>query len=91
LKYQKTLGIKTPEFNDESVVVFKNKGTIHVKSEAATIESIQLYDIKGSLLFEKTEINANETNIESSKFANQVLIVKIASSNKKVVIKKIVN
>lgn len=91
LKYQKTLGIKTPEFNDESVVVFKNKGTIYVKSETATIESIQLFDIKGSLLFEKTEINANETNIESSKFANQVLIVKIASSNKKVVIKKIVN
>lgn len=91
LKYQKTLGIKTPDFNENSIVVYKNKGTIHIKSEAETIESIQLFDIKGSLVFEKTKINANETSVESSKFAHQVLIVKITSSNKKTVSKKIVN
>lgn len=91
LKYQKTLGIKTPEFNENNVVVFKNKGIIYVKSPSEKIESIQLFDIKGDLLFEKTKVNANETNIESSKFSNQVLIIKITSSNKKVVSKKIVN
>lgn len=71
--------------------MYKNKGTIHIKSEAENIESVQIYDIKGSLLFEKTKVNANETNIESSKFANQVLIVQITSEDKKVVKKKVVN
>jgi PQQ-dependent dehydrogenase (s-GDH family) len=91
LKYQKTLGIIAPEFNENSIVVYKNKGTIHIKSEAEPIESVKIYDIKGSLLFEKTKVNANETNIESSKFAHQVLIVQITSEDKKVVKKKVVN
>jgi PQQ-dependent dehydrogenase (s-GDH family) len=91
LKYQKTLGIAAPEFNDNSVIIFKNNGIIHIKSEVDTIDSVQLFDIKGTLLFEKMKVNANETTIESSKFTNQVLIAKIASSKKKVVSKKIVN
>ena len=91
LKYQKTLGVHAPLFNENNVSVFKNKGTIYIKSQVSNIDSIQLYDIKGSLLFEKMNINSNATYIESSKFINQVLIVKIASSDKKVVSKKIVN
>lgn len=91
LKYQKTLGINIPVFNENSVTIFKNKGTIHVKSEVSAIDNVQLFDIKGSLLFEKTKLNTKETTIESSKFTNQVLIVKITSNTKKTVTKKIVN
>lgn len=91
LKYQKTLGINKPVFNENSVTVYKNKGTIHIKSEAETIDNVQLFDIKGSLLFEKTKLNTKETTIESSKFSNQVLIVKITSSDKEIVSKKILN
>lgn len=91
LKYQKTLGISNPVFDEKSVIVYKNKGTIHIKSESETIENVQLFDIKGSLLFEKKKLNTKETNMESSKFTNQVLIVKITSTDKKIVSKKIAN
>jgi PQQ-dependent dehydrogenase (s-GDH family) len=91
LKYQKTLGIDNPILNENSVTVYKNKGTIHIKSEAENIDNVQLFDIRGSLLFEKTKLNAPETTIESSKFSNQVLVVKIISVDKKIVSKKIVN
>ncbi|HEY6142101.1 MAG TPA: glucose/sorbosone family PQQ-dependent dehydrogenase, partial [Flavobacterium sp.] len=91
LKYQKTLGIDAPSSNEDSIVIYKNKGVIHIKSDIDTIENVKLYDIKGALLFEKTKVNAKETAIESSKYANQILIVKITSNNKKVVTKKIAN
>ena len=91
LKYQKTLGVTTPALDDNSIVVYKNYGIINIKSNGSSIDSVKLYDIRGRLLEEKTKVNANETSIESSKYTNQVLIVKIASSDNKVVSKKIIN
>jgi hypothetical protein len=91
LKYQKTLGISTPNFDENSVVVYKNYGKISIKSNGSSIDNVKLFDIGGRLLLEKTKVNANETSIEISKFANQVLIIKITSDDKSMVSKKIVN
>ena len=91
LKYQKTLGIATATFDENSVVVFQNQGKINIKLNDSSIDNVKLYDIRGRLLVEKTKVNANETSIESSKYANQVLIVKITSTDDKVLSKKIVN
>lgn len=91
LKYQKTLGTNTLLFDENSIVVYKNDEVISIKSNGTAIENVKLFDIRGRLLFEKTKVNANETTIESSKFANQVLIVQITSDDKKVVNKKIIN
>ncbi|WP_281337142.1 M14 family zinc carboxypeptidase [Flavobacterium eburneipallidum] len=91
LKYQKTLGIVNPELNDNNVTIYKSKAAIHIKSDAENIESIQLFDTKGSLLIEKNNINAKEFSIDTAKIANQVLIVKVTASSKKVISKKIVN
>ena len=91
LKYQKTLGINSSIFDENTVVVYKYKSEIRIKSGATTIDNVKLFDLSGRLLFEKSKVNANETTIESSKFANQVLIVQIKSSDKKVVNKKVVN
>jgi hypothetical protein len=91
LKYQKTLGINSSIFDENSVVVYKNKSEIQIKSGATTIDNVKLFDLNGRLLFEKKKVNANEATIEISKFANQVLIVQITSSDKNVVNKKLVN
>jgi hypothetical protein len=90
LKYQKTLGITTPVFDENSIVIYKNNGKIFIKSDGSPIDNVQLFDIGGRLLHEKTKINTNETSIESSKYVGQVLIVKIASDDKTQVSKKIV-
>ena len=91
LKYQKTLGINSPVFHENSLVVFKNNGKIFIKSNATTIDNVKIYDIRGRLLLEKNKVNATETNVESSIFANQVLIVQITTEDNKVVKKKVVN
>jgi hypothetical protein len=90
LKYQKTLGITTTTFNENSIVLFKKDEKIFIKSDGLTIDNVQLFDMGGRLLLEKTKVNSNETSIESSKYVGQVLIVKIASGDKAVVSKKIV-
>lgn len=91
LKYQKTLGTETPVLDENSIAVYKNKGSIHIKSEAEAIDAVRLYDIKGVLLFEKTKVNTKDISIESSKLGSQILIVKITSSSKKIITKKIAN
>ena len=91
LKYQKTLGINNPVFDENSIVVFKNNGSIHIKSNGSTINNVKLFDIRGRLIFEKRNVNANETSIESEKYSNQVLIVQIADDNNKVINRKIAN
>jgi len=91
LKYQKTLGVNNPTFDENNVAVFKNKGLISIKSSMEAIANVKVFDINGRLILEKSKVNANETSIDSSKFANQVLMVKITSEANKVVNKKVVN
>jgi hypothetical protein len=91
LQYQRTLRTNTPVLNESSILVYKNKGIIQIKSSQSDIANIKLFDIQGHLLFEKSKVNANETSIESSKFAKQVLIVEIISEDNKKLIKKIIN
>ena len=91
LKYQKTLGINNPVFDENSILVFKNNGSIHIKSNGSAINNVKLFDIRGRLILEKTNVNANETSIESAKYANEVLIVQITSEDNKLVNKKVAN
>lgn len=90
LKYQKTLGVNSPVFDESSVLVYKNKTAIHIKSTIA-IANLKVYDIQGRIVLEKTKVNANEALIESSKLAKQVLIVEITTQDNKVVHKKLLN
>lgn len=91
LKYQKSLGINPQIIDENNVLVYKNKGTIHIKSGSTTIENIKIYDISGRHIFEKTNVNANETRIESAKFGKQILIVQIVLDDNKLIDKKVEN
>ena len=91
LKYQKNLGVNSSIFDENSVVVYKNKSEILIRSGATTIDNVKLFDLSGRLLFEKSTVNANEATIDCSRFANQVLIVQITSSDRIVVNKKLIN
>ncbi|MBC7846026.1 MAG: T9SS sorting signal type C domain-containing protein [Flavobacterium sp.] len=91
LKYQKTLNIDAPAFSENSVTVYKNKGTFYVNSGSTTISNIKVFDIQGRLIAEQKNVKANSATIKDLKFTQQVLIVKITSEDNKVVSKKVVN
>lgn len=91
LKYQKTLQIDAPAFNENSVRVYKNNGTLYVNSGAVAINNIKVYDLQGRLLVEQKNVNATTASIKELKVKNQVLIVKITGEDNHLVTKKVVN
>jgi trimeric autotransporter adhesin len=91
LKYQKTLGISLPNLDKNGIVVYQNQGKINIISNILDIKNVKIYDVKGRLLFENTNINAKETSFDSLKFADQVLIARIRLDDDKLINKKIIN
>lgn len=89
--YQSLLDVNLPTFNENSVVVYKNNGAIHINSGVVMMDNVKVFDISGRLLAEKSKVNATETTIDSSKFGTQVLIVQITSDTQIRVSKKVVN
>lgn len=89
--YQNPLNVNLPVFDENSVIVYKNNGAIHINSGSVIIDNVKIFDISGRLLIEKNKVNATETAINTSKFGTQVLIVQITSSAQIKVSKKVVN
>jgi hypothetical protein len=91
LKFQKTLKVDAPAFNENSVAVYKNKGTLYVNSGVMSIATVKVYDIQGRLIAEQKKVKANTATINNLKATNQVLVVQVTSEDNKVVNKKVVN
>jgi hypothetical protein len=91
LKYQKTLKVDAPTFNDNSVRVYKNKGTLYVNSDSSAISNIKVFDIQGKLIAEQKNVKANSASISNLKAIREVLIVRVVSEDNKTVSKKVVN
>jgi hypothetical protein len=90
LKYQKTLKVDVPTFDDSSVTIYKNKGTLNVNSKSMAIANIKVYDIQGRMIYEQKNVQSNTATIRTLKVAPQILIVKVTGEDNKVVSKKIV-
>jgi hypothetical protein len=90
LKYQKTLKVDVPTFDDSSVTIYKNKGTLNVNSKSMAIANIKVYDIQGRMIYEQKNVQSNTATIKTLKVAPQILIVKVTGEDNKVVSKKIV-
>jgi hypothetical protein len=91
LKYQKSLKVDAPAFNENSVRVYKNNSTLYVHSGNVAISNIAVFDIQGRLIAEQKNVKSTTATIHNLKAINQVLIVKIIAENNQEVIKKIVN
>jgi hypothetical protein len=91
LKYQKTLKVDAPAFNENSVKVYKNNGAIVVNSTAKAIKTIAVYDLQGRLIAQQKNVNATTATISNLKAVRQVLIVKITADDNSVVSKKVLN
>jgi hypothetical protein len=91
LKYQKTLKLADSTLNNNTVIVFKNKGTLYVNSSAKAINSIKVYDVQGRLIAEQKNVKANTATISNLKATNQILIVQVRSEDNSEVTKKVAN
>jgi len=90
LKYQKTLRVDAPAFNENNVRVYKNNGVLYVNSNNVAINNIKVFDIQGRLITEQKNLKANRASVSNLE-ANQALIVQVTSEDNYVVNKKVVN
>jgi hypothetical protein len=87
--YQLPLGIVTPIFNANQVIIYSNSAdNFVVNTGNIAMESVKVFDIRGRLLQEKKGINASQTIINSG-LTNQVLLVQITSIDGVTVTKKV--
>jgi hypothetical protein len=88
--YQSTLSISSPIFNANQVVVYKNEGNNFIVNAGNTlISNINVFDLRGRLLYNFKDINANQTSVDVGQ-SNQVLLLQITSKDGEQVIKKII-
>jgi len=91
LVYQSALGITIPHFNENQIVIYKNKTNEFIVNTGTTMmATVKVFDIRGRLLQEQKAINAMQTTINCD-LTNEVLLVQITSTVGVTVTKKIVN
>ncbi len=89
--YQAPLSTNTNLFNENSVIVYKNNGQIHINSGTAIMSSVKMFDLRGRLLFENNKVQATQSSIDATEFANQVVLIQITSENGTKISKKVMN
>ena len=85
-----TLVVDNPAFDSSSVVLYKKDGYLTVKSKGTILQQVEVFDFAGRLLATTKNINSNEVSMKIND-VNQVLIVKITSTDGRIISKKIIN
>ncbi|MGL2992752.1 T9SS sorting signal type C domain-containing protein [Flavobacterium sp. TSSA_36] len=91
LKYtNKTLGTEDNELADKSLVISIINKRITVTSSEETITQIQIFDLLGRKIYNKSKINAQEYMIDALPSSEQALIVKTMLANGAITSHKII-
>lgn len=88
--YQSTLSVTNPSVENGVVVYSKNKA-IEINSGQATMASVRVVDIRGSVVANLKAINASTLSIPLTQIGNQILIVQITDINGRTISKKVVH
>lgn len=88
--YQSQLGVGSPTFNPNQVIIYKNETNDFVINTGNTVMStVKVFDIRGRMLLEKSEINGSQVTITAGQ-TNEVLLIQITSQDGLVVTKKVI-
>jgi len=82
--------LSTTMINDvQQVAIYKSNQVIKIAAEK-NIDSVNLYDVLGRLVFQNENINAPSLDIDSIKSSNNVLFVKVVLEDQTIATKKII-
>jgi hypothetical protein len=85
-----TLGTAHPNFDENSVVLYRNATGLHINSGAINMSNVAIFDIRGREIATQKGIGATQTTFTTLPEAHQVLLVKITGENGRTVTKKVV-
>ena len=94
LRYtNKTLGaLGTQDFTTQQnqVLVSNKNKQIKINTDVETIDKVQVYDLLGKQIYQKTNVDSNELAIADLVSSHQVLVVKTVLQNGQTITKKII-
>ncbi|MBP2283804.1 hypothetical protein H4V97_002122 [Flavobacterium sp. CG_23.5] len=91
LRYtDKTLETKSFKKLENTVLVYNTNKEITINSPNEMIYKIQVYDLFGRVLFQKTNVNNNDFIVQNLGLTHQVLLIKILLHDGQIVANKIV-
>ena len=70
--------------------VYKSSGVLYLDAYNETIKDVRIYDITGKLLYNGTDINASEIEINNLIVQEQMLIVRTTLTNGAAIDKKVI-
>ena len=81
----------TPTFDANLVVVYKNDDKIlGINAGKVIMSNVKIYDVRGRLIVEESNINASAVVLNNIKTDHEVLLVKITTVDNQVISKKVV-
>ncbi len=87
---QETLGVNNPNFDPNSIVIYKKDKEIFINAGLASISQLRVFDIQGRMIYENKNINKTDAVIKNLPPAEQVLIVQVVLLDGNTVSKKVV-
>lgn len=80
--------LNTNENKWAGLQVYKENGTLQIKSPNEPLSKVELFDIQGRIIQKSELINSKNISIDQISAKNQMLIVKITSTKNEVAVKK---
>lgn len=85
-----TLGTNNPILDANNVIIYKDGNTLKIDAGRVSMQQVDIFDIRGRLLYSATDVNATKLAIINLMVAQQVLIVQITSKDNARTSKKII-
>gem|GEM_PF-805336 len=90
LVYQaETLGVDTPGAADNSILVYKAEGVLHVASSSQPLSNIQIFDVRGRKLYDRKDISGTSIVLSDLRAEQQVLLVTVVTESGAKVTRKV--
>lgn len=84
-----TTALNTNEFVLNDVVVYANDSNVIVNAGQSIIDTVRVFDLRGRLVTELTNVNATEVSLNKAS-NNQIVLVQVTSVDGAVVTKKLI-
>ncbi len=72
------------------ITVWSEENQIHINSLSSPMQSVEVYDVFGTLVWSKTNIQSTTAVTKPINTANRFLIVKVTTENNQIITKKII-
>lgn len=85
-----TLGNDFPELDPNKIVIYKENTSLNINTGYVMMKEVQIFDIRGRLIYSKNTANVSEIKISDLKAEQQMLIIQITTQDNAKVSKKII-